>query len=283
VLAVADLSAGLYAATDCRDGPFPWPANSAPSDRPALLRGAIAALPAGTFGSFGSWASDLGNATLCDTWPSPSGGVNLSPGSMPNVPVLALSGGFDMRTPTAGAQSVIAQFPQGKLIVVPGVGHSVVTADPSGCAALAVRDWMLDPTSNDTCTRAPFIVAPIAAFPAAVPAGRRASPKTTFTIASRTIAEAEAAWLVGAFGGSKAAIPGVTSGTVVSTDSSVKLNAYGIVAGVTVTGTLKLGERKGVTLAFQGQVAVGGRSAARGMLQVQASGVRGTLGGKSVP
>jgi hypothetical protein len=247
------------------------------------VRGAIAALPAGAFGPFGSWASDLGNASLCDTWPSPSGGVNLAAGAFPNVPVLALSGGFDMRTPTEGAQSVIAQFPQGKLVVVPGIGHSVVTTDPSDCAALAVRDWIVDPTSNASCQRPPFLVPPIAAFPRALPAGRRAGPKATFTIVSRTIAEAEATWLLANFGGTKAAIPGVASGKLVPADSSAKLVGYGIVPGVTLTGTLKLGERKGVTLTFQGPIAVGGRSAARGTVQVLASGVHGTLGGKSVP
>lgn len=282
-LSAPDLSAALYAATDCRDGPFPWPADSAPSARPALVRGAIAALPAGTFGPFGSWASDLGNASFCDTWPSPSGGVNLSPGALPNIPVLALSGGFDMRTPTEGAQSVIAQFPQGKLVVVPGIGHSVVTTDPSGCAELAVRDWIVDPTTSPSCQRPAFLVAPLAAFPRAIPTGRRASSKTTFTIASRTIAEAEAAWLLASFGGSKAPIPGVASGTLTPADSSAKLVGYGIVPGVTVSGTLKLGERRGVTLTFQGQITVVGRSAARGTLQVLASGVHGTLGGKSVP
>src|SRR5438477_303531 len=184
-----ELSFALYAATDCRDGPFPWPADSAPSARPGLLRSAIAALPPGTFGPFGTWAADLGNASLCDTWPTPSGGVNLSPAAYPNVPVLALSGGFDMRTPTEGAQSVVAQFPQGKLVVVPGVGHSVVTTDPSGCAALAVHDWMLDTSTSRTCSRPPFLVAPIAAFPRAP--SRTAGSAATFALATRTITEAE--------------------------------------------------------------------------------------------
>ncbi|HEY2542477.1 MAG TPA: alpha/beta fold hydrolase, partial [Gaiellaceae bacterium] len=55
-LSAPDLSFALFAATDCRDGPFPWPASSDPTTRPALLRSAIAALPPGTFGQFGTWA-----------------------------------------------------------------------------------------------------------------------------------------------------------------------------------------------------------------------------------
>jgi len=283
-LSAPDLSAALFAATDCRDGPFPWPANSDPAGRPAFLRNAIAALPPGTFGPFGSWAAGLGNATLCDTWPTPAGGANLSGGAPPNVPVLALSGGFDMRTPTAGAQSVIAQFPQGKLVVVPGIGHSVVSTDPSGCAALAVHDWILDPTSNDSCTRPPFLVAPIGAFPKA-PVGR-AGPAATFGLVSKTVAEAEAAWLLGASSDTSSPIPGLASGKLVQAGGSsdaFRLTGYGLVPGVTVTGTVKLAQRGGVTLKFEGRLAVAGRLASAGTLQLVASRLRGTLGGRKVP
>jgi pimeloyl-ACP methyl ester carboxylesterase len=282
-LSAPDLSAALYVATDCRDGPFPWPADSAPAARAAILRSALAALPPGTFGPFGSWAAQLGNADLCAAWPAPSGGVDLSAGHLPNVPVLALSGGFDMRTPTEGAQSVIAQFPQGKLVVVPGVGHSVVLADPSACAAFAVRDWMLDTGTNTTCIRAPFLVTPLGPFPH-LPAGTRASAKTTFALASSTIAEAEAAWLLGGLDGSSAAVAGLTSGKLVTTGSDgFKLIGYGLVPGVTVSGTLKIHQHRSVTLRFDGQLSVGGRAAVHGTLQVADSGVHGTLGGKPVP
>ncbi len=209
--------------------------------------------------------------------------MNLTPGPLPNVPVLALSGGFDMRTPTAGAQSVIAQFPQGKLLVVPGIGHSVTSADPSGCAALAVHDWMLDPTSNDSCPRPPFQVAPIGAFPHLAKSARRATPLATFGVASKTIAEAEAAWLLASDSGSADAIPGLTSGTLTLAGSDgFRLAAYGLVPGVTLSGTVRLGERGGVTLKFQGALKVGGRSASAGTLQLDATGLRGKLGGKSV-
>jgi pimeloyl-ACP methyl ester carboxylesterase len=283
-LSAPDLSAGLYAATDCRDGPFPWPANSDPASRPALLQNAIAALPPGTFGPFGSWAAGLGNATLCDTWPTPAGGANLSAGALPNVPVLALSGGFDMRTPTAGAQSVIAQFPQGKLVVVPGIGHSVVSTDPSGCAELAVHDWMLDPSSNDSCPRPPFLVAPIGAYPKAPV--HRAGPAATFSLASKTVAEAEAAWLLGASSDTSGPIAGLASGKLVEAGGSAdsfRLAGYGIVPGVTVSGVVTLAQRAAVALKFQGRLTVAGRLAAGGTLQLAASRLHGTLGGRAVP
>jgi hypothetical protein len=186
-----------------------------------------------------------------------------------------------MRTPTAGAQSVIAQFPQGKLVVVPGIGHSVVTADPSGCAALAVHDWMLDTSSSRTCTRPPFLLAPIGAFPKAPV--KRAAPAATFALASKTLAEAEATWLTLDESGSSHPTAGLTSGTLTPVSGGFRLAGYGIVRGVTVSGTVKLAPRNAVTLKFQGQLTVGGRSASTGSLQLLSSGLSGTLGGRTVP
>src|SRR6185312_7464986 len=73
----ADLSFGLYAATVCRDGPFPWQPDTPEADRPALLAAAVKALPAGSLGPFGTWATRFGNADFCLDWPSPSGGAPL--------------------------------------------------------------------------------------------------------------------------------------------------------------------------------------------------------------
>jgi pimeloyl-ACP methyl ester carboxylesterase len=278
-----DLSAGSFAATDCRDGPFPWPADSDPASRPALLQKALAALPPGTFGPFGSWVSGVGNATLCDTWPGPSGGVNLAPNPPPNVPVLALSGGFDLRTPTAGAQSVIAQFPQGKLLVVPGVGHSVVTTDPSGCAALAVHDWMLDSSSNDTCPRPALLVPVVGDYPTPVSTKKRATPATTFSVARKTLLESEAMWLFGE-NATPATVPGLTSGKLVPVGSSTyRLVAYGLVPGITVSGTVKISTTVDPSLRFQfaGTITAGGKAATPGTLQLSKSGVSGRIGKRS--
>ena len=285
VFPAVDLSFGLFAATVCRDGPFPWPADSDPAPRAAMLKAAIAALPAGTFGPFGNYAANVGNAVLCDAWPAPSGGAALTPGPLPNVPALALSGGFDMRTPTASAQSVISQFPQGQLVVVPGVGHSVVSADlfdPSGCALFAVRAFMLGATPSTNCQRAPFVIAPLAAFPKLASTTKRATPAVTYAVAVRTIKEAEAAnWLVVS---SPRPVAGLTSGKLVPNGSEVRLVGYGIVPGITLTGTLSENTKSSsLPLQFQGFVTVGGRLASAGKLDQFASGIDGTLGGRSVP
>jgi len=288
LIPASELSFGLFAATVCRDGPFPWPADSAPAARAAMLKAAIAALPAGTFGAFGSYAATVGNAVLCDAWPAPAGGAALSPGPLPNVPVLALSGGFDMRTPTAGAQSVIAQFPQGQLVVVPGIGHSVVTSDaffdPSGCAVLAVRDFMIGTAPNTNCPRVPFVIAPLAAFPKLASTTKRAGPAATYAVAVKTIKEAEAMWWTASQAPTPKPVAGVASGTLTPVGDQLRLVRYGLVPSVTITGTLtRDANSNALPFVFQGSVTVGGRLASPGTLQQLGSGISGTLGGRSVP
>jgi len=276
-----DLSAALFAATDCRDGPFPWAPGSDPASRPASISSALAALPAGSLGPFGKWASQLGNATLCEAWPAPAGGVNLAAGPLPNVPVLALSGGFDMRTPTASAQSVIAQFPQGQLLVVPGVGHSVALADPSGCALQAVHNWMSGAAAIGQCPRSPFLVAPLAAFPKPV---KHAGPQATFAIVDKAVREAEASWLIESDVSPPKPVPGLAGGTLTLVGSDgFRLSGYALVPGITVSGTIKLGERRTVALDFQGSLTVEGPAASKGLLQLVDSKLAGTLGGHAVP
>ena len=151
------------------------------------MRAAIAALPPGTLGPFGSWAGGFGNADFCLRWPGPTGDVPFGPGPLPDVPMLAVSGAFDMRTPTVGAQSVVSRFPQGHLLVVPGVGHSTVTADPSGCAVNAVRSWMLDQPVPTTCPATkPLVVSRLGA------PGARAGESAARAVAALDVRDREA-------------------------------------------------------------------------------------------
>jgi pimeloyl-ACP methyl ester carboxylesterase len=276
-----DLSDGLFAATVCRDGPFPWPANSSPADRVGLVSQAIAALPAGSFGPFGSYVAKLGNAAFCDDWPAPTGDPSIDSKPYPDVPLLALSGGYDMRTPTDGAQSVVAQFPQGHLVVVPGVGHSVVTADPSGCAARAVRDWIASSTvPAAVCPRPKFIVAPLAAYPSAS-TPRHLGASATFALAGKTLREAEAAWLMVDEGSAFSPVPGLYQGRIDHAGATgFRLVSYSIAPGLALTGAVHVHKGSGLPLVYDGSVTVGGGSASRGVLHVALSRLSGTLGGK---
>jgi TAP-like protein len=277
-----DLSVALFAATVCRDGPFPWPSDSPPSVRAALLQQAIAALPAGTFGPFGPWAAKLGNASLCVDWPTPSGGASLAANPYPNVPLLALSGGYDMRTPTANAAAVVAQFPQGHLLVVPGVGHSVSTADFSGCADLAVRNWILGNTVADACPRPKFILSPLAAYPAAK-TPKHLGPAATYAVVVKTLREAEAAWMLVNFSGPTAPVAGLTSGKLKPAGGQgFRLSGYGIAPGIAISGSVKISKNSPLPLTFDGAITVGGRAASSGVLGLVKNSLRGTLAGKVV-
>jgi hypothetical protein len=81
VLTAKQLSFGLYVATTCADGRFPWNPDTPPSARPPVLSAAVAALPDGTYGPFGTWAARLGSAYNCSLWPSPAGNERSLPSS----------------------------------------------------------------------------------------------------------------------------------------------------------------------------------------------------------
>ena len=174
----------LFIATTCRDGPFPWEPETPLAARPKLVTAAIAALPDGAMGPFGRWVSRNGNAQACVGWPSPKGGAALGRGPLPDVPVLALSGELDLRTPTADAASVVSRFPHGHLLVVPGTGHSVLSS-PSECAASAVSDWLDGKPVPKRCPAVHAYLDPIAAFPTATaaPATPAGPPRTLELVA----------------------------------------------------------------------------------------------------
>ena len=98
------------------------------------------------------------------------------------------------RRPRAPPRSCHASR-RGELLVVPGVGHSTVTADPSGCAIQSLRLWMTGGTPPAQCPRSLPILPPIPALPAGKVPAKPWSALTTYSIASKTIAEAEASWI----------------------------------------------------------------------------------------
>jgi pimeloyl-ACP methyl ester carboxylesterase len=274
-----DLSGGLFAATVCNDGPLPWPADAPVSGRKALFDRAVNALPAGRLGPFGKWAAQIGNGHFCLAWPPPSGNVALGAGPLPNVPVLAVNGGYDMRTPTASAIAVVSKFPQGQLIVVPAVGHSVLGADPSFCAARAVRAWMLGTPFSTQCARPAPFVNTTPAFPVArrTPAGAAA----TLAVASKTLRDAQAVWMM-TQAGAPAQVAGLYRGRLVGGEDGFRLVRYSIAPGVELSGTLRV-TGFGPPYTFEGAVTVSGKLAAPGVLGLSTRGtLAGTLGGQLV-
>lgn len=276
-LTARDLSFGLYAATTCADGNFPWVPTTAISERSALLDSAVAKLPAGSFGPFGNWASRLGTAVFCKLWPSPAGGAPLGPGPFPDVPMLAISGGLDFRTPTASAVAVASQFPQGHVLVVPGVGHSVLGTDLSLCSQQALRNWLSGGSVRASCPRVPSMVSFVGVFPRRA----RAVPSSTLSVASRAVHEAEASWLEALSATAKLQPAGLYGGRLTLTSDGFKLARYSIAPGVQVSGNLRL-RAGGPPFTFKGTVKVSGAAAAKGTLRVSGNAVAGTLAGQRV-
>src|ERR687887_211418 len=134
VISTEELSMGLLAATVCDDGPFPWQPETPIAQRQALLDAARTALARGARGPFGRGATDMGPAALCLLWPPQARRSGIGSGPLPNVPVLLLARERDLRTPASNAAAIAARFPQGRLLTVPGVGHSVLGADFTTCS-----------------------------------------------------------------------------------------------------------------------------------------------------
>jgi pimeloyl-ACP methyl ester carboxylesterase len=290
---VLDLSFALLVATNCNDGRFPWAPDTPIAERQAIYDAARARLLPGATGPFGKWATDFGTAKLCIRWPSPSGGAPIGPGPLPDVPVLLLAGDRDLRTPVANAFAVAARFPQGRVVVVPGVGHSVQSADFTGCATTAITTWLEGRIPPAVCPRVPLLVAPLAAFPRSVgslsPVGASGLRGRTLAAAIRTVREAGATWLfaVDGFAEAPTLVPGPYGGTLrpAKEGPTFKLNRYSVVPGVELTGTLQLERgplRAVIPFRFVGSVTVTGAKAAHGKLTVGDPMVTGSLAGSRV-
>jgi pimeloyl-ACP methyl ester carboxylesterase len=281
-LTAEELSFGLNAATNCADGRFPWSPSTAPSARRAVIDSTLAAQPAGTFAPFGDWAARLGIAFFCEQWPSPAGNTPIATGPLPNVPALVLNGGFDLRTPVASAVTVVNLFPQGQLIVVPGVGHSVTTADFSGCAWNSVRRWILgtlNAPSRAQCPPVPPLIKVLGAFPSRP---KRPTASTTFTIVGKTLREAQATWFQLS---SEGYVPrGLYGGKLVSLRNvnGFTLTRYSLAPGIVVSGRITLADI-GPPTTYAGTVRVAGSAAVAGHLTINKNGrISGTLGERRV-
>jgi pimeloyl-ACP methyl ester carboxylesterase len=124
------LSQGLHEATLCLDLAAPWNPRDTQAQRAETVRRLAARLePSGAFFPFDrATATGNGIATGCREWPAtnppdvPAG----APGTpLPRIPVLLFAGQHDLSTPLAWARQEAALAPNGRLVAVPGAGHSV--------------------------------------------------------------------------------------------------------------------------------------------------------------
>jgi pimeloyl-ACP methyl ester carboxylesterase len=284
------INVALNLATNCGDGPFPWDPNASLAQKQAAAQAAIDSVPQSALGTFGPWALFDTAPFECVFWPAPSGGAALGPGPLPDVPVLIISGDRDIRTPTAGAVALAAQFPHAQVLVVPGSGHSVL--DRSPCAANAVRSWLTGAAPPSTCTRLKLGVPPLARWTrsvATMPPAPGFSGRLGRTVAAllQTLHDAEDAWLLGRQ--TSSTIDGMAGGTMAPDPlRKLTLENYSAASGIALSGTILLQLETGTgqplvpLAAASGTLTVSGSAVLHGKLRAAGNRLTGRLGGKRV-
>ena len=281
----ADVNRAVFYATTCNDGPFPWGPDTPVAERRDVLARAAAALPPESFGRFGSWAA-VASAAECVDWPAPTGAPEPDISPLPDVPVLVLAGDRDVRTPLRTGRDVAARFPRGRLLVAPGIGHTVVAS--SACIDTAIRSWMGGGTPPARCPRVPLPIGPIGLAPGTVadapPLGRRAGiVGRTLGATVATLRGAETAWLTSYPAGW---VVGLEGGLLAGENfDAFRFSAYGDIPGLALSGRLSFSVSSDGALvpgSERGIVQVGGANAANGFLQVERRRIFGLLGGRRV-
>jgi len=123
------LSQGLHESTLCQELSPPWDPAASAARRSATLSALAASTPQADLYPFDR-ATAIGNglAQGCLAWPAtepPDLPHGASSAELPPVPVLLLSGERDLSTPLPWARAEAARAPRGRLLEVPGAGHSV--------------------------------------------------------------------------------------------------------------------------------------------------------------
>jgi pimeloyl-ACP methyl ester carboxylesterase len=139
----SSLDQGLHASALCADWRYPWGDSAAPlAGRSAKLAAAIAKVPLKRLYPFDRrTARDNGIIRQCLPWaPTPA---TPAPHGKIGVPALLLSGSHDLSTPLEWARRELALTTKGKLVVVPGTGHSVQLRAQSEIGRSAVARFLL--------------------------------------------------------------------------------------------------------------------------------------------
>ncbi len=275
-------SDALFLATTCEENPtFPW-TRGAPVRRKAMeAERAARGLPAGSTGPFSrTVALQQGILPICLGW------VTASPPPIPDaplpaVPLLALDGEGDLRTPVEDAAAVVARGPGGQVLRGPNVGHSVLGADPTDCSKNAITAFFGgQPVAQCTPVAPRFAptprpptrasrLQPYGKVPGKVGRTVEALRRTVNDAQSQVLGEAIA------LGRAPAGAGGLRSGSVRVTTSGLRLRRYEYVPGVLITGLLRG--------TGSSQFRVEGAQASRGSVRVSAAlKVSGTLGGRRV-
>jgi pimeloyl-ACP methyl ester carboxylesterase len=277
-------------ATECHDFPRAFSLSDAPAARHAAYEQARGALDQRAFAPFSAsaWTSAGFEAgATCIEWPDvPGAAPPIAPGtSMPDVPVLVISGDLDANTPSSAGRQVAGQFPHATFAEIPNVGH--VPTDASPCAMkLGLRFVATTTADANACagTGAPppltvrFPVRAAELTPVqtttATPAQRRA---LAVIVATATDLQQQAGLLE-----AYPTASGLRGGRYVKAGHGASLQGVRVVRDAGVSGELVSTKRQ-----ITGTLRLSGRGVAHGTLHVRltatgASRAVGTLDGRPV-
>ena len=285
---VTDLSNALFLATACADDTSIWTSGDPRDVRSAKLAAAFAALGDGAFAPFAIANAQPGSrADDCLSWPETALDP-LTPGPLPPVPTIVLSGGQDLRTPTAGALAVAARSPSAATVVAPGWGHDLT--DNLSCADGQVARLLAGKAVQTNACRSVTVGMVVAPFPAPAatisalsPTGAKGNPGRVAHAARFSIQDGISQVNAGLDAG-LSGIQGVRSGFMSLgglTGGTARFKAYSDTKGVAITGSLTV---KGT--AITGRVSVNGPGRLDGWLDLKNQGGRiwysGSIGGTPI-
>ena len=273
--APADFSAARFVATTCEEAPQAWPRAAPLGARAGLVAAAVAGLPSSAYAPLDR-ASLAAELRLCESWPEAPAAPALSTGPGPAVPALLVAGKEDLRTPASEARALAQSLPRARVVEVPGVGHSVLGADPDECADDIAGAFLAGRRSARRCRGTAPAWSWVGRLPtrlAALPAARGATGRAGRTVSAvgLTIDDTLFAW-ISAPGSSVGGLRGGRLGF--DGRRGLRVRRLEVVPGVRITGGMA-----GRALTFR----VSGRSAAPGRLAIARDGrVTGRLDGRPV-
>lgn len=131
-----EFSVALFASVVCHDYPTPWTADTPVAKRAARYESLPAGLDPGDFRPFSpqAWADGIPDrGDVCAGWPGRPAPPPARP--LPRVPVLVVSGEFDLNAPVEEGRAAARLYPAAQVVVVPGSGH---VPESGGSAASCV-------------------------------------------------------------------------------------------------------------------------------------------------
>ncbi|WP_028058552.1 alpha/beta fold hydrolase [Candidatus Solirubrobacter pratensis] len=271
----SEFSSARYA-TICEETPLPWDPGTPVEQRAAVTQQRIAVAGPDAFRPFDPQSVVEDEIDLCLRWPDVPRPPSPAPKPpYPAVPTLILQGGEDLRTPPEVSARVAAEIPGAKRVVVPGVGHAITGADPSGCGQRALLRFVAGRSFPATCRRVPTGVPGVLYGPRRFES-LRGFPGVPRKV-GRTLRALEATFddlrVVTSAAVLTSAGGGLRGGTWTAHGGRLTVDRYTVVGGVTVTG----GGTSRLTLR------IAGSKAAHGTVTLRSGGrLAGTLGGHRI-